>query len=145
MNAFCLHDYDGLVGQEGFQAGPYVHLPKEEFIMEDCIFCKIIAGEIPSAKVYEDEHVYAFRDINPQAPTHILVVPKEHIGSAAELTEENSAAAARCLVAAAKIAEREALTGGYRIVSNVGSDAGQTVKHLHFHILGGKRLDDTMA
>ena len=76
--------------------------------MNDCLFCKIIAGEIPSAKVYEDEHVYAFRDINPQAPTHILVVPKEHIGSAAELTEENSAAAARCLVAAAKIAEREA-------------------------------------
>lgn len=113
--------------------------------MNDCLFCKIIAGEIPSAKVYEDEHVYAFRDINPQAPTHILVVPKEHIGSAAELTEENSAAAARCLVAAAKIAGREALTGGYRIVSNVGSDAGQTVKHLHFHILGGKRLDDTMA
>lgn len=113
--------------------------------MNDCLFCKIIAGEIPSAKVYEDKHVYAFRDINPQAPTHILVVPKEHIGSAAELTEENSAAAARCLVAAAKIAEREALTGGYRIVSNVGSDAGQTVKHLHFHILGGKRLDDTMA
>jgi len=112
--------------------------------MNDCLFCKIIAGEIPSAKVYEDEHVYAFRDINPQAPTHILVVPKEHIGSAAELTEENSAAAARCLVATAKIAEREALTG-YRIVSNVGSDAGQTVKHLHFHILGGKRLDDTMA
>ena len=108
--------------------------------MNDCLFCKIIAGEIPSAKVYEDEHVYAFRDINPQAPTHILVVPKEHIGSAAELTEENYAAAARCLVA-----EREALTGGYRIVSNVGSDAGQTVKHLHFHILGGKRLDDTMA
>ena len=125
--------------------------------MSDCLFCKIIAGEIPSAKVYEDEHVYAFRDINPQAPTHILVVPKEHIGSAAELTEENSAAAARCLVAAAKIAEREALTGGYRIVSNVGSDAGQTVKHLHFHILGGKpdsamgggtdtlKLDDALA
>ena len=113
--------------------------------MNDCLFCKIIAGEIPSAKVYEDEHVYAFRDINPQAPTPSPGVPHEHIGSAAERTEENSAAAARCLVAAAKIAESEALTGGYRIVSNVGSDAGQTVKHLHFHILGGKRLDDTMA
>ena len=113
--------------------------------MNDCLFCRIIAGEIPSAKVYEDEHVYAFRDINPQAPTHILVVPREHIGSAAELTAENSAAAARCLVAAAKIAEGENLAGGYRIVSNVGPDAGQTVKHLHFHILGGKRLDDTMA
>ena len=113
--------------------------------MNDCLFCKIIAGEIPSAKVYEDEHVLAFRDINPQAPTHILVVPKEHIASAAELTEKNASAAAHCLVAAAKIAGSEKLTGGYRIVSNVGPDAGQTVKHLHFHILGGKRLDDTMA
>ena len=125
--------------------------------MNDCLFCKIIAGEIPSAKVYEDEHVYAFRDINPQAPTHILVVPKEHIGSAAELTEENSVEAATaglvCIwfavgALAALIAAlllRPLLTGGYRIVSNVGSDAGQTVKHLHFHILGGKRLDDTMA
>ena len=113
--------------------------------MNDCLFCKIIAGEIPSAKVYEDEHVFAFRDINPQAPTHILVVPKEHIASAAELTEKNASAAAHCLVAAAKIAGSEKLTGGYRIVANVGPDAGQTVKHLHFHILGGKRLDDTMA
>ena len=113
--------------------------------MNDCLFCKIIAGEIPSAKVYEDEHVFAFRDINPQAPTHILVVPKEHIASASELTEKNASAAAHCLVAAAKIAGSEKLTGGYRIVSNVGPDAGQTVKHLHFHILGGKRLDDTMA
>ena len=113
--------------------------------MNDCLFCKIIAGEIPSAKVYEDEHVFALRDINPQAPTHILVVPKEHIASAAELTEKNASAAAHCLVAAAKIAGSEKLTGGYRIVSNVGPDAGQTVKHLHFHILGGKRLDDTMA
>ena len=113
--------------------------------MNDCLFCKIIAGEIPSAKVYEDEHDFAFRDINPQAPTHILVVPKEHVASAAELTEKNASAAARCLVAAAKIAGSEKLTGGYRIVSNVGPDAGQTVKHLHFHILGGKRLDDTMA
>ena len=113
--------------------------------MNDCLFCKIIAGEIPSAKVYEDEHDFAFRDINPQAPTHILVVPKEHIASAAELTEKNASAAAHCLAAAAKIAGSEKLTGGYRIVSNVGPDAGQTVKHLHFHILGGKRLDDTMA
>lgn len=113
--------------------------------MNDCLFCRIIAGEIPSARVYEDEHVYAFRDINPQAPTHILVVPKAHIGSAAELNGENAAAAAHCLTAAAKIAADEKLTGGYRIVSNVGPDAGQTVKHLHFHILGGKRLNDTMV
>ena len=113
--------------------------------MNDCLFCKIIAGEIPSAKVYEDEHVFAFRDINPQAPTHILVVPKEHIASAAELTEKNASAAARCLVAAAKISGSEKLPGGYRIVANVGPDPGQTVKHLHFHILGGKRVDDTRA
>jgi len=113
--------------------------------MSDCLFCRIIAGEIPSAKVYEDEGVFAFRDINPQAPTHILVVPKEHVASAAELTEDNSALAAKCLEAAAKIAVQEGLTGGYRIVSNCGADAGQTVPHLHFHILGGTRLSDQMA
>ena len=113
--------------------------------MNDCLFCRILAGEIPSAKVYEDENVYAFRDINPQAPTHILVIPKEHIGSVAELREDNRDVAAKCLVAAARIAEREGLTEGYRIVSNCGPDAGQTVKHLHFHILGGKRLTDQMG
>ncbi|MBQ3276729.1 MAG: histidine triad nucleotide-binding protein [Oscillospiraceae bacterium] len=113
--------------------------------MNDCLFCRILAGEIPSAKVYEDEDVYAFRDINPQAPTHILVIPKEHIGSVAELREDNRDVAAKCLVAAARIAEREGLTEGYRIVSNCGPDAGQTVKHLHFHILGGNRLTDQMG
>ena len=113
--------------------------------MNDCLFCRIIAGEIPSTKVYEDECVFAFRDINPQAPVHILVVPKEHVASAAELTKENSALAARCLEAAAKIAAQEGLTGGYRIVSNCGADAGQTVPHLHFHILGGTRLSDQMV
>lgn len=113
--------------------------------MSDCIFCRIIAGEIPSAKVYEDENVFAFRDINPQAPTHILVVPKEHIGSVSELNGENISAASACLLAVGKIAEQEGLSGGYRVVSNCGDDAGQTVKHLHFHILGGKRLDDQMA
>jgi len=113
--------------------------------MNECLFCRILAGEIPSTKVYEDENVYAFRDINPQAPTHILVIPKEHIGSMAELNENNRDIAARCLVAAARIAGQEGLTGGYRIVSNCGDDAGQTVKHLHFHILGGKRLSDQMA
>ena len=113
--------------------------------MSDCLFCKIIAGDIPASKVYEDEHVFAFRDINPQAPTHILVVPKEHIASVAALDEENAAAAARCLVAVAKIARAEGLTGGYRVVSNCGDDAGQTVHHLHFHILGGERLGDRMA
>ena len=113
--------------------------------MENCIFCKIIAGEIPSAKVYEDENVFAFRDINPQAPTHILVVPKEHIESVAEINDSNSLIAARCLAAAAKIAAAEGLVNGYRVVSNCGGDAGQTVKHLHFHILGGRRMEDRMA
>ena len=113
--------------------------------MSDCLFCRIIAGEIPSTKVYEDEHVFALRDFNPQAPNHILVVPREHIESAAALDETKAAAAARCLTAAAKIARQEGLDGGFRIVSNCGDDAGQTVKHLHFHILGGKRLSDQMA
>ncbi|MBQ5350378.1 MAG: histidine triad nucleotide-binding protein [Oscillospiraceae bacterium] len=113
--------------------------------MSDCLFCKIIAGEIPSAKVYEDENVFAFRDIAPQAPTHILVVPREHIESVADLNADNSALAARCLEAAAAIARQEGLKGGFRVVSNCGDDAGQTVKHLHFHILGGERLGDRMA
>lgn len=108
--------------------------------MKDCIFCKIIAGDIPSQRVYEDEHVFAFRDIAPQAPTHILIVPREHIESAAELTAENSHLAALCLEAAAKLAKQEGLTGGYRVISNSGPDAGQTVFHLHFHLLGGKPL-----
>ena len=113
--------------------------------MSDCLFCRIIAGEIPSTKVYEDEDVFAFRDIAPQAPVHILVVPREHIASAAELNAENAPLAAKCLEAAAKIAAQEGLTGGYRLVSNCGDDAGQTVKHLHFHILGGKKLTDQMG
>lgn len=111
----------------------------------DCLFCKIIAGEVPSTKVYEDECVYAFRDIHPQAPTHILVVPKTHIPSVAALNEINSHQAARCLEAVATIARQEGLTGGYRVVSNCGPDAGQTVEHLHFHILGGKRLENQMG
>lgn len=113
--------------------------------MSDCLFCKIISGEIPSAKVYEDENVFAFRDIAPQAPTHILVVPREHIESVADLNADNSVLAARCLEAAAAIARQEGLRGGFRVVSNCGDDAGQTVKHLHFHILGGERLGDRMA
>ena len=113
--------------------------------MSDCLFCKIIAGEIPSTKVYEDDWCYAFRDIAPQAPTHILVVPKEHIASAGELNERNSQAAARCLEAAAKIVAQEGLTNGWRLISNVGDDAGQTVHHLHFHILGGTRMPDQMV
>ena len=113
--------------------------------MNDCLFCKIIAGEIPSAKVYENEDVFAFRDINPQAPTHVLVVPREHIASVGAIDDANSRLAAKCIEAAAVIARQEGLTGGFRLVSNCGDDAGQTVKHLHFHILGGKRLDDNMS
>ena len=111
----------------------------------DCLFCAIVAGEIPGTKVYEDELCYAFRDINPQAPVHILVVPKEHIASVAEINDDNARLAGHCLAACAKIAVQENLTGGYRIVSNCGDDAGQSVHHLHFHILGGERLNDHMA
>lgn len=111
----------------------------------DCLFCKIAAGEIPSTKVYEDENVYAFRDINPQAPTHILVIPREHIVSAGAVNTDNSAYAAKCLEAVAKIAEREGLSNGFRLISNCGPDAGQTVPHLHFHILAGRELGEKMV
>ena len=102
----------------------------------DCLFCKIINGEIPSNKVYEDDTVFAFRDIAPQAPTHILIIPKEHIKSAAEIDESNSAVVAHIFEVAAKIAKQEGLDDGFRIVNNCGDIAGQTVKHLHFHLMG---------
>ncbi len=111
----------------------------------DCLFCKIIAGDIPSAKVYEDETVYAFRDINPQAPTHILVIPKAHIASVNEISVDNSAVVAHIFEIIPAIANAEGLANGYRVVSNCGPDAGQTVHHLHFHILGGKELSLNMA
>jgi len=108
--------------------------------MSDCLFCKIIAGEIPSTKVYEDEFVFAFRDIYPQAPFHVLVVPKEHIVSVAELAAGNSHFVSKCFEAISKIAKSEGLDNGFRVITNTGSDGGQTVFHLHFHILGGKEL-----
>ena len=111
----------------------------------DCLFCKIIAGEIPSTKVYEDDKILAFRDINPMAPTHILVIPKEHIGGVDELNAENSAVVAHIFAKIAEIAKNEGLTNGYRVVSNIGEDGGQTVRHLHFHILGGKKLSVELA
>ena len=111
----------------------------------DCIFCKIIAGDIPSTKVYEDETVYAFRDINPQAPAHILVIPKAHIASVNELNGDNSGVVAHIFEVIPQIAAAEGLTGGYRVVSNCGPDAGQTVFHLHFNILGGQELSLQMA
>ena len=113
--------------------------------MSDCLFCKIIAGDIPSTKVYEDDSVLAFRDIAPQAPTHILVIPKAHIASVSELTEENSAVVSHIFEVIARIARQEGLEKGYRVVSNCGADAGQTVHHLHFHILGGRALSLEMA
>lgn len=111
----------------------------------DCLFCKIINGDIPSTKVYEDDQILAFRDIAPQAPTHILVIPKAHIPSVDGITEENSAVVSHIFSVIPKIAAAENLTGGYRVVSNCGPDAGQTVFHLHFHILGGKPLSLEMA
>ena len=112
--------------------------------MNDCLFCAIIHGDIPSTKVYENDRVFAFRDITPQAPTHILVVPKEHIDSVDALNEENGENALACLLAIPAITKAEGLRNGYRVVSNVGEDGGQTVKHLHFHILGGKKLSENM-
>ena len=111
----------------------------------NCLFCKIIAGDIPSTKVYEDELVLAFRDIAPQAPTHILVIPKAHIPSVAAVTPENSAVVAHIFEVIPQIARAEGLDSGFRVVSNCGDDAGQTVHHLHFHILGGKKLALEMA
>ena len=111
----------------------------------DCLFCKIVNGDIPSTKVYEDETVYAFRDIAPQAPTHILVIPKSHIPSVDQINGENSQVVAHIFRVIPQIAAAEGLTGGYRVVSNCGADAGQTVHHLHFHILGGKTLNTEMA
>ena len=113
--------------------------------MENCIFCKIAAGEIPSTKVYEDEQILAFRDIAPMAPVHILVIPKAHIGSVNEINAENAAIVAHIFTVIPQIAAEEGLTNGYRVVSNCGPDAGQTVHHLHFHILGGKQLNPEMA
>ena len=113
--------------------------------MSNCLFCKIIAGDIPSTKVYEDDLCYAFRDINPQAPTHILVVPKAHIDSCNGITAENSAVVAHIFEVIPAIAKGEKLENGYRVVSNCGEHAGQTVFHLHFHILGGRQLNLEMA
>ncbi len=111
----------------------------------DCIFCKIIAGEIPSKKVYEDDAMLAFADINPQAPVHILVIPKAHIASVDEVSVENSAVVAKIFEMIPKIAKDAGLTNGYRVITNCGDDACQTVKHLHFHIMGGKKLPENMG
>ncbi len=107
----------------------------------DCLFCKIIAGEIPSSKVYEDDLVYAFNDISPAAPVHVLIIPKNHISSANELNEDNAAIVSHIFLVAGKIAKQLGIAeNGYRIVNNCGKDGGQTVGHLHFHLLGGRNL-----
>ena len=111
----------------------------------DCIFCKIVEGSIPSNKVYEDEKILAFKDVNPQAPVHILVVPKEHIQSVDEINGSNSNIVSAIFEKIPQIAKDAGLTNGYRVITNCGPDACQSVKHLHFHILGGAQLADKMA
>jgi histidine triad (HIT) family protein len=106
----------------------------------DCLFCRIISGEIPSKKIYEDEHTYAFEDINPQAPTHVLVVPKKHIRGLKEAASEDAEAIGHCHLAAANIARQRGIEDGYRTVLNVGPRAGQSVFHMHVHLLGGRNM-----
>lgn len=107
-------------------------------VFMDCIFCKIANGEIPSTKVYEDDTVIAFNDLEPQAPTHILVIPKQHITSAADITEENSGVISHIFEVIAKIAKEQNMDNGFRVVNNCGDSAGQTVKHIHFHLMAGR-------
>ena len=106
----------------------------------DCIFCKIVAGEIPSKKAYEDDVCLAFYDLEPQAPVHVLLIPKQHIGSISEITEANSAVVAHIFEVAGRLAKELGLENGYRVVSNCGEDGGQSVPHLHFHLLGGRAM-----
>ncbi len=106
----------------------------------DCVFCKIANGEIPSKKAYEDEKVLAFYDLEPQAPVHLLIIPKQHISSVAEITPQNSAVIAHIFEVAARLAEENNLAEGFRMVANTGKDGGQSVPHLHFHLLGGRSM-----
>ncbi len=108
--------------------------------MNDCIFCRIIKGEIPSKKVYEDEHTYAFEDLNPQAPVHVLIVPKKHIRGLKEAEALDAEMVGQCHLAAAQIAKQRGVEDGYRTVLNVGPGAGQSVFHMHVHLLGGRNL-----
>ena len=108
--------------------------------MNDCLFCKVVAGKIPAKKVYEDERVFVFEDIKPQAPTHVLVVPKKHVVGLDQANEADTEIIGYCQLVAAKIARERGLENGFRTVYNVGPDAGQTVFHLHLHLLGGRRM-----
>ena len=111
-------------------------------MLNDCLFCAILSGEIPSSKVYEDEYVYAFRDINPQAPVHVLVVPKKHISCALDINADNAGYVAKCFEAIAKIARAEGLGDGFRVINNCGENGGQSVMHLHFHLIGGEKFSE---
>ena len=111
----------------------------------DCIFCKIANGIIPSNKVYEDENTLAFHDINPQAPIHVLVIPKIHVASVDEINEDNAWVVTKIFTKIPEIAKMAGLENGYRVISNCGTDACQSVPHLHFHLLGGKQLADSMG
>ncbi|MGH9513777.1 MAG: histidine triad nucleotide-binding protein [Terriglobales bacterium] len=108
--------------------------------MSDCIFCRIISGEVPSKKVYEDDYVFAFEDLNPQGPTHVLIIPKKHIVGLKEASAEDAEIIGRCHIAAAQIGRQRGIENGYRTVLNVGPGAGQSVFHLHVHLIGGRKL-----
>lgn len=112
---------------------------------DNCIFCKIAQGIIPSKEVYSNDKVYAFHDINPQAPVHVLVIPREHIGSCDEVCADNSSYVAAIFEAIPEIAKNMGLENGYRVITNIGEDGCQTVKHLHFHIVGGKKLPESIV
>jgi len=120
----------------------YIRLYKEgEIIMSDCLFCKIAAREIPSAVVYEDDAILAFKDISPQAPVHVLIIPKQHLTSAMDLNEENADLISKIFLTASKLAREFGIDqSGFRIVNNCGKDGGQSVGHIHFHLLGGREL-----
>ncbi len=115
-------------------------------MVEECLFCRIAAGEIPSDIVYQDEEFLAFRDINPQAPQHILIIPRIHIASVAELTEQQQGLIGRMIILARNLAEKEGLAQrGYRLVINYGPEGGQVVPHLHLHLIGGRKLNDQLG
>lgn len=113
--------------------------------MDNCIFCKIVKGDIPSAKVYEDEDMIIIKDLNPQAPVHLLLIPKEHYANIVEMSEAQAQTLAKCLKKLATLTDKLGLQNGFRLVSNKGEDGCQSVGHLHIHILGGRKLSDTMC
>ncbi len=113
--------------------------------MDNCLFCKIIKGEIPSAKVYEDDDMLIIKDIAPQAPVHLLLLPKEHYANIVEMTDAQATTLAKCVKKLSTMTDELGLQNGFRLVSNKGADACQSVEHLHIHILGGEKLSDTMA